>query len=57
MSGYVLDIFDINEKNQEFTVNLYLRHEWRDQRLEFTETEAGTPKLVVRISSWSIPSL
>lgn len=51
VSGYVLDLHDINESNQEFTVSLYLRHEWKDPRLQFTESEAGTDKLVVRFGS------
>jgi len=47
VSGYVLDISDIDETNQDFTVSLYLRHEWKDPRLEFTEIEAGTDKLAL----------
>ncbi|ODM95288.1 Gamma-aminobutyric acid receptor subunit beta [Orchesella cincta] len=45
VSGYVLDISPIDEKSQDFTVSLYLRHEWKDARLEFTETEAGQDKI------------
>lgn len=48
VSGYVLDIFGIDEVKQEFTVNLFLRHEWKDPRLEFTEAEAGADKIIVR---------
>ncbi len=51
VSGYVLDIHDISEINQEFTVSMYLRHEWKDPRLEFTEAEAGTDKIIVSLGS------
>lgn len=47
VSGYVLDVFDIDETNQEFSLTLYLRHEWKDPRMEFTESEAGTEKILV----------
>lgn len=47
VSGYVLDIFGIDEVKQRFMVDLYLRHAWKDPRLEFTETEAGTDKIIV----------
>jgi hypothetical protein len=45
VSGYILDISDIDELNQEFTITLYLRHEWKDARLQFTESEVGTKQI------------
>ncbi|CAL8143161.1 unnamed protein product [Orchesella dallaii] len=45
VSGYVLDISEISEKTQDFTVSLYLRHQWKDSRLEFTEADVGMEKI------------